>query len=490
MEKMATVNYVSAPAWQARLNQVMIFASAICLGLVFYANGTFSTLWSSSSEPDDNGVKMAAGVPANKTTATTSITNVVDKALVFKNMLTTAQQATLEQTYTATLARKWSNLPCGATCRNGIQFGTLTSAQLSAALDVIKAALSSSTDNGWDEFYANYLAEAYLHANGGGSGYDTTLRWICFLNTPSETGAWMLQFGGHHYAANISFNNGHLIGGTPYFQGLEPLSFTFNSTTYAPLTDERDTFAAMLASLSSAELTTAKLSASFSDCVMVPGETNGGTSTFPAYNMGVACSTLTTAQKNLVLAAIRNYVGDMEETEADAIMATYAAQIDTTYISWRGNGTAGSSSSFFTAQGDYVRISGPTVWIELSCQNGVVIPGQIHYHTVWRDRAHDYGVDLTGDPIDGTTAVTSVSKNSSLIVYPNPATGQLTITFGTNVANGTLSVVNAITGQVMKVQSNINRSSLVMDISALATGNYILKMEDGSSAYVGKFTKL
>ncbi|MGC4056592.1 MAG: DUF3500 domain-containing protein [Chitinophagaceae bacterium] len=104
---------------------------------------------------------------------------------------------------------------------------------------VIQAALGTGTNDGYDEFHKNYIAEAYLHAAGGGSGYDTTLRWISFLNTPSETGAWMLQFGGHHYAANISFNNGHVIGATPFFQGLEPKSFTWGSDTYAPLDDEK-----------------------------------------------------------------------------------------------------------------------------------------------------------------------------------------------------------------------------------------------------------
>jgi hypothetical protein len=39
-------------------------------------------------------------------------------------MLTTAQQQDLEQTYTTSLAQKWSNLPCGATCRNGIGLGS------------------------------------------------------------------------------------------------------------------------------------------------------------------------------------------------------------------------------------------------------------------------------------------------------------------------------------------------------------------------------
>lgn len=81
----------------------------------------------------------------------------------------------------------------------------------------------------------------------------------------------MLQFGGHHYAANIAFNNGHVIGATPFFVALEPTTFTINGTTYGPMEDERNALRAMLASLkhSRSELATAHLSTTFSDCLLV-----------------------------------------------------------------------------------------------------------------------------------------------------------------------------------------------------------------------------
>jgi hypothetical protein len=123
-------------------------------------------------------------------------------------------------------------------------------------MQVVKDALSASANNGYDEFHQMNLAEAYLHANGGGTQYDSTLRWMAFLNEPTNSGPWMLQFGGHHYAANIAFNNGHVIGATPFFMGLEPISFTYNNVSYDPLGDERDAFRAALASLSSTQLST------------------------------------------------------------------------------------------------------------------------------------------------------------------------------------------------------------------------------------------
>ena len=40
--------------------------------------------------------------------------------------------------------------------------------------------------------------------------------------------------------------------------------------------------------------------------------------------------------------------------------------------------------------GDYVRIDGPSVWIEFSMHSGIVLENP-HPHAVWRDKATDYG---------------------------------------------------------------------------------------------------
>jgi hypothetical protein len=55
-------------------------------------------------------------------------------------LLAASQISTLQKNFTNALAQNWSNLPCGSNCRNGIQFGTLASAQLAAAKAVIQAA--------------------------------------------------------------------------------------------------------------------------------------------------------------------------------------------------------------------------------------------------------------------------------------------------------------------------------------------------------------
>ena len=365
-----------------------------------------STVNEVAPPPETQAQLVTTKDATDETNAPAAVSDVVSRALAFKALLTTAQQSTLQQTYTPALARKWSNLPCGGGCRNGIQIGTLTAAQLTAALQVIQAATGTVANEGYDEFLQVRAAEEILQARQGGNNYDEGNYWISFLNTPSTTGAWMLQFGGHHYAANISYNGGHVVATTPHFYGVEPTSFITNGTTYAPVTQERDALANMLAALSATQLTTARLSNTFSDLTLSPGETNGGSGVFPTTRVGLQVSTLSEAQKALVFEAMKPWVQDMDDTVAANLLQIYQNELNNTYIAYTGNGTAGNASSFLNANTNYVRIDGPSVWIEFICQNGIVIQGQIHYHCIWRDRNRDYGADLTlTTPLD-TTAIT------------------------------------------------------------------------------------
>ena len=200
----------------------------------------------------------------------------------------------------------------------------------------------------------------------------------------------MLQFGGHHYAQNITYDAGIVTSITPLHEAVEPAgSFTYSGTTYAsPLATEQSVMAAMLASFTSTELASAKLTTTFSDCLMVPGST---TNTFPTTKQGIKVSTLSAAAQAKVLAAMAPWVNDLDATSAAAFMTTYQNELANTYVCYASNssGTSGNASSFLTANTDYVRIDGPSVWIEFICQNGVVLSG-IHYHTVMRDHSRDY----------------------------------------------------------------------------------------------------
>lgn len=377
-----------------------------------------------------------------------AVSDVVAKALAFKALLPPAQQAVLEQPYTATLARRWSNLPCAATCRNGIQLGSLNAEQLAAALEVIRAAAGTSPNEGSDEFSQIRLADTNLANNGGNStggpsgafSYGEGFYYLAFLNTPSTSSPWMLQYGGHHYGANIAYNQGRVVATTPHFLALEPLTFTANGNTYSPLADERNALAAMLASLSASQLATAKLNTTFSDTTMSPGESNGGNGNFPATKVGLAVSSLSDAQKLLVLAAMKPWVMDMDDTVAAKLLSIYESELNGTFIAFTGNGVAGDETSFLVSNTNYARIDGPSVWIEFVCQSGIIYRNQIHYHSVWRDHVRDYGKDLSlTEPLDTTAAGTVSATSAASFTTGSIAPGSIVTLFGNGLASAAAS---------------------------------------------------
>ncbi|WIN00141.1 DUF3500 domain-containing protein [Actinoplanes oblitus] len=264
--------------------------------------------------------------------------------------------------------------------RVGISLGDLKDEQLTALTAVLKAATGTASGLGYDEIEQQLNADDYLGAHGGGDTYGRDQFYVAILGSPQDSGTWEFQFGGHHLAVANTYTDGKLAGATPSFRGVEPFAaFEENGKTNQPLKVKQAAFAAMLAGLSTAQLADAKLADTYSDLVLGPGKDWA----FPTDKVGVKASTLSAAQKKLVLAAIATYVQDVADSDAKTILAKYEKELDDTYVSWSGTKT-------LLEQNDYVRIDGPSVWIEFSMQHGIVLSGN-HPHSVWRDRTTDYG---------------------------------------------------------------------------------------------------
>ncbi|WP_063790232.1 DUF3500 domain-containing protein [Streptomyces sp. NRRL B-24085] len=369
------------------------------------------------------GTKAATHYPVDKRATGTAA--VVSAANAFLNTLDAAQQSATVLDFSKANATAWSNLPCAGTCRPGIDFGSLSDEQLAAAESVLKVALGSGKDTGYDHVMQTILADDVLASaettssgapapsstatgtatstaaptdvptgtppsggTGGGPGgfaYGSGYYYLAFLGTPSKTGTWQLHFGGHHLAVNITFKNGKVAGASPFFSGVEPTSWTADDgTTYEPMAEFRDGMLALTGSLTTGQLAKAKLSQSFGDVLLGPGSDGE----FPATKEGLKVSELSPKQQKLVLAAIHPWVADVDDATAKALMKTYAKELKDTYISYSG-GTG------LDTNGDYVRIDGPSVWVEFICQTGVVYRDKVHYHTVYRDHTRDYGSEFS-----------------------------------------------------------------------------------------------
>ncbi|MEU8241807.1 DUF3500 domain-containing protein [Actinoplanes missouriensis] len=378
---------------------------------------------STGSAPAGNastGSGHRGGVAAakNPTGGATGVKGLVNAADAFLATLTDDQKADVVREFSEDNATAWSNLPCGATCRVGIELGTLSDDQLTAAKAVLAAATGTGTGSGFDQISDILAADDNLAtqgssgggggtppsadpsaapsgaptgtppsgdpgagAGGGGGGYGSGLYYLAFLGTPSATGTWQLHFGGHHLAVNLTYANGRVAGTTPFFIGVEPTSFTDDDgATVEALAAQSDAIAALAGSLSAKQKTAATLSASFSDVLLGPDEDGQ----FPATKEGIAVKSLSAKQKKLVMDAIKPWVSVADDATAAQLLTAYQKDLDRTFV-----GISGTTD--YDTQGDYLRIDGPGVWIEFVCQNGVVYSGQIHYHTVYRDHTRDYG---------------------------------------------------------------------------------------------------
>lgn len=314
----------------------------------------------------------------------TDITNIVKMAEAFKTSLTSNQVSSLQDTYNKVHAQKWSNLPEGLyKGRVGLQSSTFTTAQWTAFYDLLKAATSSTSSEGSEEYIGILAADDYLNSIGGGSDYGSGNYYVAFIGIPSTTGLWCLQIGGHHGTIIHTYNGGKMTGGTPSFRSTEPFpNVIWKNVTYQPIAQELNALSAMLKGLGSAELTTAKRSAAQNDLIAGPQKDGS----FPTTKTGIKVGNLTQTQKDLILVAIKTYTNDLDDKAAAAVYAKYKADIDNTYISYYG-------TTDLTSKGDYVLIDGPNVWIEFSMQGGIIVRSANHPHSVWRDRLADYGAN-------------------------------------------------------------------------------------------------
>ncbi len=398
---------------------------------------------------------------------------VIDAANTFKATLTASQVTTCFLAYSLTDAAKWSNFPVGIYGnRVGIKLSALSATQLAAAKNLLKAASGTGAE-GNAELEGILAADDYLGAIGGGADYTSGNYYIALLGTPATTGTWELYFGGHHLAFANTYKNGGFVGGTPSFRSSEPYtSFQQNGSTYEPMAEEKNAFAAIYTGLTAAQRTSATLTGTFRDIVLGPQKDWQ----FPTTKVGIKCSNLDATQKALVLAAMRTYVADVDTASARAIMTKYTNEINETYFGFVGSGN-------MVTQGDYMRIDGPSVWIEFSTQGGIVIRTYPHPHTVWRDRTSDYG---------GTGSGVSV-KNVDATVYkmdssPNPTTHQTTLKFTLPSEMTVKIAIYDLTGRMVKAVSKGKMPSgdnaVTVDLNGLTAGvyTYTLETESGERA--------
>ena len=298
---------------------------------------------------------------------------------------------------------RWSNLPSGIYERQGLRLADLTVAQRTAVFALLEAALSRS---GYQKIRDIMRGDEVLRtgqpaSGAGGRGQAPAGRgaaggpqggaargrgpggggpvvfgefeyYLAFVGTPSTTEPWMLQYGGHHLAINLTLG-GSQASMTPSLPATQPATFTIEGRTVRPLGVENDKAFALINALDNAQRGQAVLSFAVADLVLGPGQ--DGKTIQPE---GIRASALNASQQTTLLEIVREWAGIMNDAYAEPRMAEIRASLPQTYFAWSGPTTNGSAA--------YFRIQGPTLVIEYAPQSGID-----HIHTIYRDPTNDYG---------------------------------------------------------------------------------------------------
>jgi hypothetical protein len=319
---------------------------------------------------------------------------------------------------------RWSNFPTGFVPRGGISLKDMTAHQQEAAMNLLATVLSpqglekvQQIREADDDFKINGSKRgprggAFQGGNGGppsgpppggrngpppggpggpqfgqrgaggpDAGFGSDLYYISFLGLPSATTPWMLQFGGHHLALNITIAGSKGVL-TPTLTGAQPARFKLNGQTIRPLGGESDKGLALIDSLNDDQRRQAILPYRVADLVLGPGQ--DGKKIAPE---GLKASAMTDKQRASLLDLIGEWAGIITESSAKERMAQMKADLDDTWFAWSGP-TTGQAGANITA---YYRIQGPHLVIEYAPQSD---EPDNHVHTIYRDPTNDYGSQL------------------------------------------------------------------------------------------------
>jgi hypothetical protein len=276
--------------------------------------------------------------------------------------------------------KRWSNLPTTMVKRGGLRMGDLTKPQRDAAMAVLAAVLSPQ---GYEKVTQIVEGDEMLKKNdkrggpGGPAMFGHDEYYISFLGQPSATEPWMIQFGGHHLAINITLVGEHSTL-APSHTGSQPAVYELEGKTIRPLGREIDKAFALVGSLDDAQRKQAVLGFEMHDLVLGPGR--DGQTIEPE---GIKASALTEKQREMLLDLAGEWTGIMNDAVAKARMDEMKKNIDETWFSWSGPTDKPGAA--------YFRIQGPTVFIEYAPQR---LGGDVtkHIHTIYRDPTNDYGV--------------------------------------------------------------------------------------------------
>jgi hypothetical protein len=319
---------------------------------------------------------MAMAAPAMSQPVTASAA-----ALRLRDATAAAERDALMQPFTLEARTDWHYTPRG---RAGIAWKAMSSAQRSAATELLRSAL---TENGLDKVRAVMALEIALRQlETFGLQRDPENYAVAIYGEPASTDkAWGWRIEGHHLSLHMTLQGDRYVATLPQFFGANPArvprDFGPVRAGTRVLGAEEDKARALLASLSPAQRGSAIFdSRPYGDIV-----TRNAANAAAPEPKGGAFAALSPAQQAHVLALVTAFAEHLQPELAQARLARVRANdgLQTLRFGWAGSIEAG--------QPFYFRVQGAAFVIEFDNSGGN------HVHSVWRDFDGDWGKDVLAE---------------------------------------------------------------------------------------------
>jgi len=305
----------------------------------------------------------------------------------FLGTLDDKQQAVAVLPYESEKRVDWHFIPMKS--RKGLMLGEMNDAQRTAALRLVRAALSEA---GYDKAHKIMSLELVLQQLEGKDrnwARDPDMYYVTIFGQPSSEGAWGLSFEGHHLSLNFVCRDGKVVDSTPQFFAANPA--TIKNEVEGPLgigtrvlRDEEDLAFQLVHSLSDEKLKLALIDEKAPKEIRFAGEPQATV----GEPEGISFQNLNGKQRKVLQQLVYVYT----DAAADVVAQERRDQIaadgwNQVHFAWAGATEPGI--------GHYYRIRGERFLIELvNTQADAVGNPANHIHSVFRDLTGDFDLPI------------------------------------------------------------------------------------------------
>ena len=270
--------------------------------------------------------------------------------------------------------------------RQGLRLKDMTPVQRTAALGLLDAALSLRGARQARDIIALevILGDIERGTSEEGEDRDPELYYFSVFGDPGGAEPWAWRANGHHLALNFTVAAGAIVAPTPLFFGANPAEVRHGPALgLRTLPEEEDLARSLLAALDPSQKTVAVVDPSAPSDILTKNYRLVDPAAIPR---GITFAALAGDQRERLVALVRHYTDRVaDELNGAAWRRIEGAGLDAITFAWAG----GEARN----QPHYYAVKGPTFLIEYdNTQNNVN-----HIHTVWRDWAHDWGLDVLAD---------------------------------------------------------------------------------------------